>query len=315
MPLTPTPETQALLDLVALRGLPPFNELTPHEARIAYAQRLHATALAAEPLPSVRDFTLPGAAGPLAVRLYSPRALPAAPQPLVLFFHGGGMVIGNLETHDRICRYIAKRGDSMVLAIDYRLAPEHRYPAAVEDALAAFDWTAENIVVLGGDPQHFIVVGDSAGGTLAAIVAQEARALRVCPTHQILIYPAVDQGGDYASRRECGEGFLLTMKSIAWFRRHYFGHDRPVLEPWASPICAGDLSGVAPALVITAGLDPLRDEGKAYAHRLAGAGVSVAYHCFEGTVHGFLGMSRLLQAGRDALDLVAAQVRTVGRLT
>ncbi len=221
------------------------------------------------------------------------------------------MVIGNLETHDRICRYIAKHGESMLLAVDYRLAPEHRYPAAVEDALAAFDWTAANFANLGADPRCFVVAGDSAGGTLAAIVTQEARGRGVRVAHQILIYPAVDQGGDYASRSECGEGFLLTMQSVAWFGRHYIGHDTPLLEPWASPLRACDLSAVAPALVLTAGLDPLRDEGKAYADRLAEAGVPVTYRCFEGTVHGFLGMGRLLQAGRGALDLIAARIRSL----
>jgi alpha-methylacyl-CoA racemase len=299
------PETAAMLRAAAASGLPALHTLRPEEARKAFAERVRMTNLAPEPMDQVDDIDiLSRDGGALRIRVYRPQPGPA--RPVLLYFHGGGFVIGSIETHDPICRYLASRSSWTVVSVDYRLAPEHRYPAAVHDALDAFDWVWAHVDELHADRGRIAVAGDSAGGTLAAVVAQHARRQGRPLAQQILIYPALDQGGDYSSRTAFANSFLLTLESIRWFTEHYHGHDRPELSPDASSARAADLEGVAPAYIVTAELDPLRDEAGHYAVLLEAAGVKTRYRCVEGVIHGFLGMAQYVAAARTALEEIAA---------
>jgi acetyl esterase len=249
----------------------------------------------------VEDRAIPGPAGDIPVRIYTPEA-GTAPRPAVVFFHGGGFVIGDLDTHDPDCRAIASGTGAAVVAVDYRLAPEHPYPAAQEDCIAAVGWVHDHAADLGVEPDRLAVAGDSAGGNLAAVVAQHLHAaggpaLRA----QILIYPATELGMTFPSIKENGEGYLLTEETMRWFMGHY----RPVVDdPKASPLLTKDLSGLPPALVITAEFDPLRDEGEAYADKLRAAGVSVTQTRYDGMIHGFFGLRAFFDAATKATDEV-----------
>lgn len=280
--------------------LPPLGSLGPVEARAEFARRLSRTNPPAPEGVAAEDIAIPGPGGALPIRVYRPAAAPAVKAAL-LYFHGGGFVVGDLDTHDSICRIIAARTGSLVASVHYRMGPEHPYPAAIADGTAALTWLAEGPgrgLVLG-------VAGDSAGGTLAAVTALHARDLGIGLARQILIYPAVDQGGDFPSRRRLAEGYLLTEADIRWFTAQYFvGHPDPVLEPDASPLRAASHAGLAPALVLTCGFDPLVDEGKAYAAALRRAGVPVREICLEGAIHGCLGLAAYLACGRAALDRI-----------
>ena len=302
---TPEPETAALLRAVAASGLPALHTLPADQARHAFAERVRMTNLLPEHIDDVEDIDISARdGGALRLRVYRPRSGPQ--RPLILYFHVGGFVIGSVDTHDAICRYLAARSSWTVLSVDYRLAPEHRYPAAVHDALDAFDWIWAHADRLQADPGRIAVAGDSAGGTLAAVVAQYARRQRRRLLQQILLYPALDQGGDYSSRTAFEDKFLLTRDSIRWFANQYYGHDRPELGPDASPARAASLDGLAPAYIVTAELDPLRDEAAHYAALLEAAGVKARYRCVKGAIHGFLGMARYVSAARRELDELAA---------
>ena len=264
-----------------------------------------------EPVDAVEDRSIPGPTGDIPVRLYRPADATGA---IVIWYHGGGWVIGDLETADPTARKLANRTGALVVSVDYRLAPEHPYPAAVEDAWAALEWVAEHGAELGGDPSRIAVGGDSAGGNLAAIVSVLARdagigALR----HQLLVYPAVDLTLSHPSIDENGEGYLLTKTGMIWFGEHYLG---PVSErgdldkhPNVSPLYTADFSGVAPATVITAGFDPLRDEGQAYAAALVEAGVAVEEHRYPTMIHGFISMGGVTTVTNEALDAAGAALR------
>jgi acetyl esterase len=305
----PEPETAALLQAVASSGLPPLHTLSPQEARQAFSNRVRATNLVAEPVEDVQDIFIRGRdAGKLRLRVYRPGG--GVRRPLLIYFHGGGFVIGSIETHDPVCRYVAAKAGWTVLSVDYRLAPEHRYPAAVHDALDTLDWVWANADALRVDLGRVAVAGDSAGGTLAAVVAQHASRQGRRLAHQILLYPALDQGGNYDSRAVFRDKFLLTRESIEWFARQYYGHGHPELSPCASPARAADLEGLAPAWIVTAELDPLRDEAAHYAALLEAAGVKTRYRCLQGTLHGFLGMARYVSAARRELDELAGFLRS-----
>jgi acetyl esterase len=229
----------------------------------------------------------------------------------VVYFHGGGWVCGDLDTHDAVCRGIANHGRCAVVSVDYRLAPEHKFPAAVEDAIAALAWTSANAASLGIDAERLVAGGDGAGGNLAAVAAIAAREGGGPPlAMQILVYPVADQSLDCASYERFGEDYPLTRETMRWCRDHYLRDARDVADWRASPLHAADLARLPPAYVITAGFDPLYDEGKAYAERLMQAGVPVTYECFEGQVHGFLIMGGVMAAANHAVYRIGQAIRS-----
>jgi acetyl esterase len=258
-------------------------------------------ALMDEPAPKlarIDEVSIPGPAGPLPGRVYDAAGPGASPRPLVAYFHGGGWVQGDLETHHGLCARLAQRSGAIVVAIDYRLAPEHRFPAAVEDCFAAYRWLRAHATELGGDPARVAVAGDSAGGNLAAVVSQlAARAGVPVPACQVLIYPAVDFALETASHRELEHGHIIPRDRILWYTEQYLPADADRNDPRASPLRAKDLRGQPPAMIVTAGFDPLRDEGHAYAERLRGAAVDVVYHEYAGQIHAFVSLTRAIPQG------------------
>ncbi len=297
--------TRALLEWVADAKPEPLHGMSANDARATFNERRLRTDLDPIDIARVEDRTIDGPAGPLPVRLYAPRSADKGTLPLFIYYHGGGFVIGDLDSHDSVCRRFARGGDCLVMAVDYRLAPEHPYPAAAEDAVAALDWAVANAQVIGADPKRLAIGGDSAGGNLAAIAAQHAREKSYDQLLlQALIYPLVDPVNQTASRDRFADVFPIDRDAIDWFNRCYFPDEARIGEPYAAPGLVDDLSNLAPALVITAGLDPLVDEGAQYADRLSAAGVPVSYHCHEGTIHGFMGMGKVLPHAEQTIDRV-----------
>jgi acetyl esterase len=323
------PEIAFLLRLAALAGDRSIAEgRTPAQAR---AENRRGAAVVAQrpPLPMARvePLTIPGPAGPIPARLYvgpqpadgttdpprggrtSPPA-PAGGGPLIVFFHGGGWCVGGLDTHDGPCRLLATHSGAAVLSVDYRLAPEHPFPAAVEDALAAFRWATESAESLDADPARIAVAGDSAGGNLAAAVSLLARDLDgPKPAMQALIYPVTDAVGGQRSRERFARGFLLTKADMDWFEAHYLPDPAASADPRVSMLRAGDLSGLPPAYVATAGFDPLRDEGEAYAERMRAAGVRVALRRHPGLIHGFANMTAISRTADAAMHELCGALR------
>jgi acetyl esterase len=305
MPLDP--QAQKIVDAMAALGLKPVEDSTPEEAR--ESMRARTAALGPfEEVAAVVDHRVPVEGAEITVRVYTPGG--KAPHPALVFYHGGGWVIGDLYTHDGICRALAKAAGCAVASVDYRLAPESRYPAAVVDSYAALRWLVANAPGLGVDPRRVAVGGDSAGGNLATVVALMARD-RGGPAlvRQVLIYPVTNQDFDTPSYHENATGYVLTREAMRWFWRHYLEREAQGKEPHASPLLAPSLAGLPPALVITAECDPLRDEGEAYAARLRDAGVPVTVTRYAGVFHGFFRMTRLHDKARAALDEVAGSLR------
>jgi acetyl esterase len=254
-------------------------------------------------LHRVHDRVIEGAGHPLPLRIYEPGPRGRGPRPICVYFHGGGFVTGSVRSHDGLCRRIAHRADCIVVSVDYRLAPEHRFPAAALDAIEAFRWTVEHAYELGGEPTRVAVAGDSAGGNLAAVVSWHERATPQPPCFQLLVYPVTDYVHATESHRLYASGFLHDDASMRWFRGHYFGEregDRD--DPRASVLRAPDLRGAAPAHIVTAGFDPLRDDGERYAERLAEHDVPVELVCEERMVHGFFSLGGILSSANDAVD-------------
>ncbi|HEX2648259.1 MAG TPA: alpha/beta hydrolase [Candidatus Dormibacteraeota bacterium] len=305
MPLDP--QVKFVLDQLEQLGGPHLWEMTPVEARVAFEQ-LRQRGGASVPVGGVEDITIPGPKTPLQARVYEPSG--SGPHPVMVFFHGGGWVIGDIETHDPLCRALHAATGSMIISVAYRLAPEHRFPAAVDDSYAAVEWVAANAEALGADPEHLGVGGDSAGGNLSAVVGLLARD-RGGPAvaYQLLLYPATDMGMKFPSVVENGEGYFLTYKDMVWFMDHYIRDASDKLSPLASPLRATDHSRLPPAIVVTAEYDPLRDEGEAYAQALRKAGVKVKLRRYDGMIHGFLSMYDLVDRSRAAIDAVGADVR------
>jgi acetyl esterase len=256
-----------------------------------------------------QDLSCPGPAGPIPLRLYSARPAGAPPSPLLLYFHGGGFVQGNLESHDRVCARLADRTQALVLSVDYRLAPEHPFPAAVLDALCAWRWLAANTATLGADPARLAVGGDSAGATLSAIVAAETLTEPVRPSFQLLVYPFVDARLTLPSVQEFGVGYFLEKSSLEFYLDCYAPDRSTRLQPRISPLLAPSLAHHPPAAVIVAGFDPLRDEGEAYAQRLEDAGIPVTFRSFDQQLHGFFNLGGILSAGNTAIDWAADQLK------
>ena len=313
--MRPDAATEQFLQVLRAAGRPPIYELPIEVARAGNKAASQQMARPPVPLHRVEDRRIPSAAGELGVRIYWPRQTSARELlPLVVYFHGGGFAICDLDTHDPIARALCRDGDAIVVNVDYRMAPEHKFPAAVEDAYAATSWVSAHASELGGDARRIAVAGDSAGGNLSAVVCQLAKA-KGGPSiaFQVLIYPVVDLDttAAFASRSEFGGGdYFLSMRDMEWFNSLYFADAATeVRDPRASPLRSDDLSGLPPALVITAGCDPLRDEGKSYADRLAAAGVPVEYRCFEGTIHVFVSFAPAIPAGDEALAFLAERLR------
>jgi acetyl esterase len=297
------PDVQLALAMLRLTGHRGLDTMSPADARaeIRRAARLYRGT--PPPLAAVEARELPGPAGPLGARLYVP---PGPGRGLVVWYHGGGWTVGDLETHDGTCRFLADAARTRVLAVDYRLAPEHRFPAAVEDALAAFEWASREAPVLGVDPARVAVAGDSAGGNLAAVVARLATRRGVVPAAQLLVYPVTDLSRKHASYALFAHGFFLTAKEMDWYRDHYLPDPADARDPRASPLLADDLHGLPPALVLSAGFDVLRDEGEAYARNLEAAGVRVRLVRHAGLIHGFCNATAVSPGARAAMAEAAA---------
>jgi acetyl esterase len=302
------PTVRLLLEAAEAEGTPPLESFSPAEARKLAAESMKLLGGTLEPVRSIENLRIPGPDCEIPIRVYTPES--RAPRPALVYFHGGGWVVCDLDTHDVVCTAIADRAGAVVVAVDYRLAPEHKFPAAVIDSYAATAWVASNAERLGIDPKRISVGGDSAGGNLAAVVSLKSRdedgpAIAL----QAMVYPVTDLSSFATpSYQEFGEDHYLTKKEMEWFREHYLRSMEDALDPHASPLRALDLSQLPPALIITAECDPLRDEGAAYAKRLADDGVPVTYACYPGMIHPFFSLSGVIPQAFDAIQQVADAV-------
>lgn len=305
------PQTKTLLDAMNAMAGPKLYEMAVEDARIALQTLSIENGGKQQELKKVENRMIDGPRGPVPVRVYWPD-VNAPSLPLLMFYHGGGFALGDLDSHDNICRAMCNEAGVIVVSVHYRQPPEHPFPAAPEDCFAALSWTAKNAAALGGDETRIAVAGDSAGGNLSAAVclmAKENRGPRIA--YQVLCYPGIQMDPDYLtpSRKEFGGGdYFLSFADMRWISGMYTPHPDDMKNPLASPLLAKDLSRLPPALVITAGHDMLRDEGKEYAVRLKAAGVDTEYVDYEGAIHGFLSFSGVLDLGRHALSLIARRL-------
>jgi acetyl esterase/lipase len=305
------PQAQAVIDLVVKSGRPAYHQLSPKDARQLFRETRPASTPAPPEIGSVRNLTADGPHGPIPLRIYRPAGVPAStPLPAYVCFHGGGWVIGDLDTHDVLGRQITAASGASVVSVDYRLAPEHKFPAAADDAWAATRWVVAHAGELGLDASRLAVGGDSAGGNLAAVVSLLARdAGGPSIALQVLIYPVTDVAAETRSYQDFADGYLLTRDAMRWFVAHYLDARDEAADWRASPLRAPSLAGLPPALVVTAGFDPLRDEGEAYARRLRDAGVRVDSVGYGGMIHGFVPMGRLIDTASHAVTLIAGSLR------
>jgi acetyl esterase len=306
MPLDP--QIKAILDQAASSGAPPLSSLSPHKARAAFRAMMERFAGTPPLVAKSEDRAIPGPAGEIGVRIYTPEG--KKPFPALMFFHGGGWVLGDLDTHDPLCRALTNEARCITVAVDYRLAPEHKFPAAVEDCYAASQWVARNCVAIGANPARLALSGDSAGGNLAAAVSLMARDRKDLHIgYLLMMYPALDASLQTKSMTDYAEGYLLTRADMVWFWNHYLKEEEDRSNPYACLAAAKDLSGLPPAMIITAEFDPLRDEGEAYAKRLQEAHVRVTCKRYEGMTHGFMSMASFVDKGREAIEEAAAHLR------
>jgi acetyl esterase len=297
-----------LLDMFANSGQPKIWELPPADARnmaLALTQMVEAK----EPIGKIENGSLPGAGGALPFRMYASASIGAEPPACIVYFHGGAWIFGNLDTHDCMCRMLANASGCRVISIDYRLAPEHKFPAGVEDAFAATKWVAAKASDIGVDPAHIVVAGDSAGGNLAAVVCQQAKTEGPKIALQVLFCPVVDIGAETQSRLDFAEGYFLERPLMTWAGGHYLPSGVDLTDPRLSPLRATDLSGLPPTHIHTAGYDPLRDEAKDYADALERAGVKVRYTCHEHMIHHFYAMAGAIPYAKMALEAAGAEIR------
>lgn len=305
------PQVKKLIDLVIEKGIPPVHTTPPKEARLFYSERRFFSQPDAPDVALALDIDTPGPAGVTKLRHYRPKGTGATQiLPALVYYHGGGHVIGDLDTHDVLCRTLSNLAQCAVFSVDYRLAPEHIFPAAADDCVAATTWVHANAASLNIDPARIALGGDSAGGQLAAVVAlslKQSDAFK--PVLQLLIYPVTDASCERNSMRTNGQGYLLTRESMQYFYGHYMP-EAWMRQDWrASPMLAQDHTDLPPALIITAGYDPLRDEGYAYADKLSDAGVATQYLCFERQIHGFALMGRIIDEANTAVKLCAQALR------
>ncbi|HEX5481039.1 MAG TPA: alpha/beta hydrolase [Terriglobia bacterium] len=307
MPLDP--QARQLLDEMAASDLPAMSDVPPEEARRLYRERAAKQNTPAEPVQRIENRRIPGPRGEISIRIYTPQG--PAPLPVLVYFHGGGWVIGSLDTHQSPCCALANAAGCAVVAVDYRLAPEHKFPAAAEDCYAATRWVLENSSALGIDPRRIAIGGDSAGGNLAAAVSLMARDRRgPSLVFQLLVYPVMDCYFETRSYHENATGYGLAREGMIYYWRQYLGNDEDANNPYASPLREKNLHGLPPALVLTAEYDPLRDEGQAYAQRLQDAGVPVTVRNYQGLIHGFFMMTASLRQVRDIIQETAADLRS-----
>jgi acetyl esterase len=307
--LTIDPQIAQVLEWMRKTNAPDYADLTPVAARALFESGVPKMDAKPKDKLRVEDRGIAGPGQAIPLRIYRHEG-GSAPMPVIVWLHGGGFVIGSLDSHDGICRELALNSEAIVVSVGYRLAPEHPHPAAIEDAFTALQWVAANAASIGGDPERLAVAGDSAGGNLAAVCAILARD-NGGPglVRQILIYPVTAPAPDAESHRLFAENYLLTRRSILWFHQHHTGGQDHSADFRFAPLIAPDLSGLAPALVIVAGYDPLRDEGIAYAHRLKDAGNPVDLLCFDGMVHGFFSLSDYVEGGKIAVREVVKSLR------
>lgn len=309
MPLDP--HAKRFLDMTSASAVPDMSRLTAAEMRQSFRGLARIVGLNNLPIGRIDNAELPGPAGPLQMRIYTPVGAAGAVESLagLIYFHGGGWVFGDLDTHDGICRMLANEAACRVIALAYRLAPEHEFPAAVEDSYAATAWIAQNAVLLGIDPNRIAVGGDSAGANLAAVVCQRAKSTGLRLSLQVLLCPVMDMSVDTPSRRALRTGYFLDEAMIDWSLKQYCPRGIDLGDPTISPLRAADVSGLPPAQIHTAEFDPLRDEGKAYAERLACARVPVRYCCHDGMIHHFYGMGGIIPYAQVAMKAVGIAIR------
>lgn len=300
-------QAQGLLDMIAQMGGPALNEMSPADARVA-AEGFTLLAGPGEDVANVENRTIPGPAGEIPIRIYTPEG--NAPFPALVYFHGGGWVIGTLDTVDTVCRALANRAGCVVVSVDYRMAPEHKFPAAAYDCYAATQWVAANGDSIGVDSTRIATGGDSAGGNLSAVVSLMARD-RGGPklAHQMLIYPVTSAKLDTPSYRDNAEGYLLSKDMMAWFWDYYLRTPQDGQSPYASPLVVENTANLPPAFVLTAEFDPLRDEGEAFADNLRKYGVKVKSTRYDGLIHGFFTMPATFDQARTAIDEAAGELR------
>ncbi len=302
MPLNP--QAQQVLEMMAAAGFALEGDPVAIRAFMAQFPRPEG-----EEVGAVEDRSIPGPHGEILLRIYTPLNATAGPLPALVWFHGGGWAIGNVDSADYACRMLTNASGCRLISVDYRLAPEHKFPAPVDDCVAATEWVSKNAGALGVDPARIAVGGDSAGGNLAAVVAQLAKAAGgPAIAFQALVYPVTDYGVDTQSYRDNAEGYLLTRASMEWFYGHYVNTPKDGDDARVSPLREAELAGLPPALVLTAEFDPLRDEGEAYARRLKEAGVPVTQKRYDGQIHGFFA-NPAIDDGREAASRVGAAVR------
>lgn len=308
------PGALAVLNLVKASGRPPYHTMDPLEARDLYERGR--VVLQPEPpaVADVRDITIPGPAGPMKARVYRGVGAPATGARGLIFFHGGGWVFGTLDTHDVPCRQIANAAECVVVSVDYRLAPEHKFPAGPDDATAATRWIGANTAALGIDPGRLAIGGDSAGGNLAIVAALEARdGGGPKLAYQLLIYPATDMTGELPSHKQFTEGLPLVHITMCWFRDLYLRGKADWTDWRASPLFAKSFAGLPPAYVLLASHDPLRSEGEAYAEKLRAVGVAAEMRVMQGHIHGFATMGKLVKAAEPAVaEAARAMKRALG---
>lgn len=302
------PDVQLILDMIRMAGRPPFEELTPAEAREAYTASRAVLTPEPQRVAAVHDLSCPGPHGDIRLRHYRPAGVaPDDVLPALMYFHGGGWLLGGLDSHDTTCRHFANAARCAVISVDYRMAPEDKFPAAVDDSAAATRWAITQADTLGIDPTRVAVGGDSAGGNLAAVLALMARDGTLPKlAFQLLIYPSTDMAMTTVSSQTITQPVPLTSKTMKWFIDHYLRGPEDVVDWRASPARAANLGGTAPALVLTCTCDPLRDEGIEYARRLEREGVRVTHLHFSDQIHGFMSMGKVIRTAGTAIDMMAA---------
>lgn len=298
-----------VLELIARAGNPEYHQMDARAARAAHEERSTALDLAPDPVAHVRDVLIAGGEGPRPARVYLARES-QAPAPVVLWLHGGGHTVGSIACYDAVCRRLANLSGCLLVSLGYRLAPEYKFPAAVDDAFAALTWLATHAGEFGGDAQRLAIAGDSAGGNLAAVCALLAREHAISALRaQLLVYPAVASRPQFPSHERFAEGYLLSAQAIAWFQSQYLNHEGERDDWRFAPLAARDHANLAPALVLVAGHDPLRDEGIAYAERLRASGTPVELHNHTGMVHAFWSLGGAIREAARSMERAAAFLR------